>query len=91
MPLDLSRVPVLIGAGQVTNREEDPLRAPDPFELMHQAARLATASFGEGVLRALTNVWMVHSLSLRHADPASRLAGSLGAASAETRCSGMGG
>ena len=34
---------------------------------------------------------MVHSLSLRHGDPAAELARRLGAARAEARCSGMGG
>jgi acetyl-CoA C-acetyltransferase len=96
--IDWTRVPVVIGAGQVTNREEDPLAAPDPFELMESAARRAAASAqpaGEAragtVLEELSHCFMVHSLSLRHGEPARALAERIGANSAAARCSGMGG
>jgi len=104
--MDWTRVPVVVGGGQVTNREEDPLAAPDPFALMEEAARRAAASAtgGDGkdgparaggasgdVLTGLTHCFMVHSLSLRHGDPAAELARRLGARKAEARCSGMGG
>ena len=94
--MDWTRVPVVIGAGQVTNREEDPRAAPDPFALMEDAARRAAADIGtagnvDDVLGGLTHCFMVHSLSLRHGDPAPELARRLGAHHAEARCSGMGG
>jgi len=87
---DWTRVPVVVGAGQLTNRDEDPLTAPDPFELMARAAdqALADASLGAA---DISHLWMVHSLSLRHGDPAPALAARLGITGAETRCSGMGG
>lgn len=93
---DWTRVPVLIGGGQHTNREEDPGRAPDPFELMTMAARRAAASAvgderADKLLGSLTHCYTVHSLSLRHSEPAAVLAARLGAGGAETRCSGMGG
>ena len=92
---DWTRVPVLVGAGQHTNREEDPSRAPDPLELMTMTATSAAAEMpgadAGAVLAGLTHCWTVHSLSLRHSDPAGALAARLGAGSAETRCSGMGG
>lgn len=95
---DWTRVPVVVGAGQVTNREEDPAAAPDPFELMEDAARRAAAgATGAGaatadeILGGLTHCFMVHSLSLRHGDPARALADRIGAKAAEARCSGMGG
>jgi acetyl-CoA C-acetyltransferase len=94
---DLSRVPVVIGAGQFTNRDEDPSSAPDPFELMAEASKRAAADAGpkDGSgdwLTTLTHCWTVHSISLRHADPAGELARRIGApANAEVRCSGMGG
>ena len=101
---DLARVPVVIGAGQFTNRDEDPSSAPNPFELMIEAAKRADADAGgagkssgnaggtQSWLSRLTHCWMVHSLSLRHGDPASELARQLGVAdTAEVRCSGMGG
>ena len=102
--MDWTRVPVVAGGGQVTNRNEDPLAAPDPFELMADAARLAAGdATGEGapadapargpgrLLEELTHVFLVHSLSLRHGDPAPELARRLGANEADARCSGMGG
>ncbi len=98
MAVDWTKVPVVVGAGQVTNREQDPLLAPDPLALMHSAALAALDSTGHAdaggngaSLAALTHVWMVHSLSLRHGDPARALAERLGATDAEARCSGMGG
>lgn len=96
--VDWSRVPVVVGGGQVTNRDTDPARAPNPFDLMADAAHQAlseaglkgTGGGGDGG-GALTHVWMVHSLSLRHGDPAPELAARLGVPDAEARCSGMGG
>jgi len=87
---DWTRVPVVVGAGQVTNRDEDPLTAPGPFDLMAQAAGLALAG-ARADAAAVSHLWMVHSLSLRHGDPAPALAARLGVVGAETRCSGMGG
>lgn len=94
--IDWSRVPVVVGADQHTNREEDPQRAPDPLALMAMVARgAAQGAVGEAgaekLLAGLTHCWSVHSLSLRHATPATDLAERLGATDAETRCSGMGG
>ena len=94
--MDWTRVPVVVGAGQVTNREQDPAAAPDPFELMAEAARRrrrrqprrAPAGW---CWAASPTCFMVHSLSLRHGDPAPELARRLGADGAEARCSGMGG
>src|SRR6202042_3857 len=52
----------------------------------------ASGSSRASWLTRLTHCWTVHSLSLRHADPAGELAKRIGApAQAETRCSGMGG
>jgi acetyl-CoA C-acetyltransferase len=102
MATDWTRVPVVVGAGQVTNREEDPARAPDPLELMARAAHDAIAAARAapaggtgggtgGGAGAISHCWMVHSLSLRHGDPAAALAERVGAVGAETRCSGVGG
>lgn len=90
---DPSRVPVVIGGGQFTNRDEDPESAPDPFELMAEASERASADAGSvDWLAKLTHCWTVHSISLRHANPARELATRIGApASVEARCSGMGG
>jgi acetyl-CoA C-acetyltransferase len=90
---DLARVPVVVGGGQFTNRNEDPESSPDPFELMTEAAGQAAASAGsKDWLARLTHCWMVHSISVRHGDPAGEVARRIGApAGTESRCSGMGG
>jgi len=88
---DWTRVPVVVGAGQVTNREEDPAAAPAPFDLMAQSTALALAGAGTAEAADVSHLWMVHSLSLRHGDPAPALAERLGMVGGETRCSGMGG
>lgn len=89
--IDLSRTPVVIGAGQHTNRIEDPLASPDPFTMLEVVARAAAADAGDpALLRRLTHLWLVNSLSLRHPDPAGELARRLGSAG-EARYSGVGG
>jgi acetyl-CoA C-acetyltransferase len=90
---DLTRTPVVIGAGQFTNRNEDPVASPDPFELMVSVADSASKDAGRrDWIGDLTHSWMVHSISLRHGDPAGELAKRLGVAqNAEVKCSGMGG
>jgi acetyl-CoA C-acetyltransferase len=90
---DLARVPVVVGGGQFTNRNGDPETSPDPFELMTEAAGRAAASAGSrDWLARLTHCWTVHSLSVRHADPAGEVARRIGAPDGiERRCSGMGG
>ncbi|MGA2520529.1 MAG: acetyl-CoA acetyltransferase [Acidimicrobiales bacterium] len=98
MSTDWTRVPVVVGGGQITSREQDPAAAPDPFALMVEASRQAAEGAGGGGapgvaerLAGLTHLFMVHSLSLRHGDPAPELARRLGATGAEARLSGMGG
>ncbi|HUO49161.1 MAG TPA: hypothetical protein VMU09_10035 [Acidimicrobiales bacterium] len=92
MAVDLTRVPVIAGAAQLTNRIEDPLAAPDPLAMMEQVGRAAaTSARWSGGPGGVSHCWMVHSLSLRHGDPAGALAARLGAEGAEARCSGMGG
>jgi len=87
---------VLVGAGQHTNRQEDPEQAPDPFDLMELAARRAAeGAVGRArsseLLTSVTHCYAVHSLSLRHSDPAGVLAARVGASAAAARTSGMGG
>jgi acetyl-CoA C-acetyltransferase len=85
--------PVVIGGGQFTNRDENPESAPNPFELMATVAKAASTDAGSGTwLDKLTHCWMVHSISVRHGDPATELAGLIGAPEqADKKCSGMGG
>lgn len=88
--IDLSKVPVVVGAGQHTNRIDDALTSPDPFEMLETVTR-AAASDASPRLPDPTHVWVVSSLSLRHDDPAGELARRLGTTVANARYSGVGG
>lgn len=55
------RIPVLVGVGQVTQRESDPRAALQPLDLMAAAARLASDDSGVGarLLQALDNITVI--------------------------------
>ena len=59
--MDDSRIPILVGCGQVTQREADPRAALQPLDLMASAARAAAADSGAGaaLLQALDNVTVI--------------------------------
>jgi acetyl-CoA C-acetyltransferase len=85
MPID-PRTPVLIGAGQVNQYDED--EAPDPVGLMAEAARQAAES---RVLEAVDSIRIVNILSWRYRDPGLLLGSQINAAEFSTRYSGVGG
>ncbi len=85
MTLD-PRTPVLVAAGQVNQREEDP--ETEPVDLMAAAAREAA---DPRVLAAVDSVRVVNLLSWRYRDPGMLLAGRIGASGAATRYTGIGG
>jgi acetyl-CoA C-acetyltransferase len=92
--MDESRIPVLVGCGQITQREPDPRVALGPLDLMAQAARLAADDSGAGakLLAALDTLAVIRlfaDTSPRfaspfgsYANPPATLAGRIGAASA---------
>jgi acetyl-CoA C-acetyltransferase len=63
--MDDSRIPILVGAGQVTQREPDPRRARSALDLTAEAARLAAADAGPArrLLDALDTVVVIRSFS----------------------------
>jgi acetyl-CoA C-acetyltransferase len=83
MPLD-PRTPVLIGFGQVNQRDD----APEPVELMARAARQAA---DPRVLKAVDAVRVVNLLSWRYRDPGLLLGRLIGADNPTTSYSGVGG
>lgn len=85
MPLD-PRTPVLIGAGQVNQRSENP--EVEPVDLMVQAARAAA---DPRVLAAVDSIRVVNLLSWRYRDPGLLLGQRIGAAEAVTEYTGIGG
>jgi acetyl-CoA C-acetyltransferase len=80
------RTPVLVGYGQVNQREENP--AVEPIDLMVEAAR---AGADPRVLEAADSVRVVSLLSWRYRDPGLLLAQRLRAPQAATRYTGVGG
>jgi acetyl-CoA C-acetyltransferase len=83
------RTPVLIGVGQLNERGQD---APEPVDLLVEAARRAIADSGaKGAVAAISSVRVVKLLSWRYRNPAALVAERLGAAPRHTSYSTDGG
>jgi acetyl-CoA C-acetyltransferase len=80
------RTPVMIGAGQVNQRTEDP--GTEPVDLMAQAAREAA---DPRVLEAVDSIRVVNLLSWRYRDPGLLVGQRIGTPQAATRYTGIGG
>ena len=93
--MDDSRIPILVGCGQVTQREPDPAVALGPMDLTAAAARQASedTSTGDRVRQVLDTIVVVRSFSDtswrfaspfgRFANPPKSLANRLGASGAK--------
>jgi acetyl-CoA C-acetyltransferase len=81
------RAPVLVGVGQVVNRDGEAL---EPLALMERAARLAGEDAGVGLER-VECIAVVDAISQSLNDPGALLAERLGATPARTTRSGIGG
>lgn len=83
------RTPVLVGGGQVNDRED---AGAEPVELMARAARRAAEEPGvPGLLTAIDSVYVVGLLSWRYRDAGALLAERLGARPRRTGHTGNGG
>jgi acetyl-CoA C-acetyltransferase len=80
------RTPVIVGVGQVNQRDESP--DTEPIDLMAAAAREAA---DPRVLAAVDSVRVVNLLSWRYRDPGLLLGGLIGAPGAATHYTGIGG
>lgn len=80
------RTPVLVGVGQVNQRDESP--GTEPVDLMAAAAREAA---DPRVLAAVDSIRVVNLLSWRYRDPGLLVADRIGAAGARTQYTGIGG
>ena len=85
MDLD-PRTPVIIGVGQVNQRDESP--DTEPVDLMASAAREAA---DPRVLEAVDSIRVVNLLSWRYRDPGRLLGMRIGAPEAATQYTGIGG
>ena len=87
---DAARVPVLVGVGTATRREQDPLRALDPLALMTEAARSAgTDSGAPGLLSRLDRILVPRGRWL-HDNPGRAIGAAIGAPGAGSVLSTVG-
>jgi acetyl-CoA C-acetyltransferase len=87
------RTPVLIGAGQLSNRVDLGAEVLEPVDLIAASLRRAADDSGVG-MAAVTGADTVHVVALlswRYRDPGRLVAERLGAAPSSTTMSGMGG
>lgn len=86
-------LPVLIGSGQLTGREEDPARALEPVDLMARSARSAAVGAGldPAVLGQLDRIAVVNLFSWRYGNAPRALAARLGASPREEIYTTIGG
>src|SRR4051794_37955787 len=83
------RTPVLVGVGQLSNRDGEPL---EPLALMERAARAAAQDAGApGLLERVQSVVVVDAISQLLGDPGAVLAERIGAQPRETVRTGLGG
>ena len=63
--MDESRIPILVGSGQITQREPDPARAMHATDLTAAAAKKAAADAqgGDKLLQALDTIVVLRSFS----------------------------
>ncbi len=66
---DPSRIPVIIGVGQINDRTEDPHAALDPIALMAAALRAADDDAGGGWLERIESLAVVDQISFRDLNP----------------------
>jgi acetyl-CoA C-acetyltransferase len=87
------RTPVIVGAGQVSQRLEDPTEAREPIDLLADAARAADDDAGatRSVLAALDTIAVVDIVSWKYPDPGALLGRRLGVEPRTTMTTTVGG
>ena len=91
--MDAEHTAVLVGAGQLTQREAEPKRAMSPPELMAEAARRAALDSGAGaaLLEKIDYLGVVDTLGWRASNPARLVAEAVGAHPSQEAVSTIGG
>lgn len=80
MRRDPSRIPVLVGIGEVKDRPADPAEGLEPMALMAEALRRAEADAGAALLRRLDALDVINEVSWPYADLPGLLCATLGIA-----------
>lgn len=80
MAIDPTRIPVIVGVGQINDRPDDPTSGLDSLGLMVAAAKAADADAGGGWLAKLDSVGVIDQISFRElGDVSAPLAEQIGA------------
>ncbi|MFA5121224.1 acetyl-CoA acetyltransferase [Zavarzinia sp.] len=85
--------PILVGVGQITQKDVDPREAKGPIEMMTAAARLAAADAGitDAALAGIDRLAVVRFMSGNYHDPVALLAEAIGAHPADRQHTAVGG
>lgn len=80
MPQSLpeSRIPVIVGVGEITDKPATPAEGLEPLALMQEALRRAEDDAGAKLVQQIDSVDIINLVSWRYADPAQQLADRLG-------------
>ena len=90
--MDLERIPVIVGVGQVTDRPRTEEEVHEPLDLMVTAARKAAEDAGApALLFRVDTVCVSNITSWKYADPAGRVADRIEADPRRKWYAGLGG
>src|SRR5262249_59634733 len=73
MERDENRVPVIAGAGEVTDRAPDRMLAMEPAALMAEALQRAEQDAGAGLLAGLDSLDVINEISWPYIDPCAEI------------------
>ncbi|MFZ1741235.1 MAG: acetyl-CoA acetyltransferase [Pontixanthobacter sp.] len=69
MSTNTTRIPVIVGVGQINDRPDNPHEGLDPVGLMAAALRMADVDGGGGWLESVESVALVDQIAMRHLNP----------------------
>lgn len=91
MPTTSDRTPVIVGVGDIRQRQPDIDHPASPLDLMQQALEAAAADCGADVLPALDSLDLIAEVTWLYDDPAGRLCRQIGIAPARAVYGQIGG
>src|SRR3974390_500065 len=69
MAQDEDRIPIIVGAGEITDKPSDPMMAMEPAALMAEALARAEADAGARLLRSVDSLDIINEISWPYLDP----------------------
>src|SRR6195256_1100274 len=77
-PIPDSRIPVIVGVGEIVDRPKEIIDGLEPLDLLEQALKRAEADSGAKLLSEIQSLDIVSFLSWRYRDPETKLSDRLG-------------